>query len=151
MSKVNSADIGFFRKIKKTKSCWIFTGLLLDNGYGHIKIGGVDWAVHRLSYVLHNGAIDRGMCVLHKCDVRSCVNPKHLYLGTHKDNASDRVVRGRSNSPRGSDVGTSKLTEKDVNRIRTSNQLISKLARKYDVSESAISLIKNRKRWRHLI
>lgn len=77
--------------------CWLWTGALFLTGYPQIS---PDWKKpnaygHRVSYEIHKGPIPAGMLVCHKCDVRSCVNPDHLYLGTHADNNRDMHIRGR--------------------------------------------------------
>ena len=76
--------------------CWIWTGGLYHSGYGmfnpyhHNAMG-----VHKYSWITHFGDVPKGKLVLHKCNVRRCVNPYHLYLGDHKDNARDAINAGR--------------------------------------------------------
>jgi hypothetical protein len=94
----------FFTHVRKTSSCWLWTGSINlhpnKGGYGQIVL----WQArgfrkrvksHRLSWEIHFGKIPIGMCVLHKCDNRKCVNPKHLFLGTQLDNMRDRFSKGR--------------------------------------------------------
>lgn len=76
--------------------CWLWIGRAKPKGYGRIGIGrNKQFAAHRVSWELFRGEIPAGMCVCHKCDTPSCVNPDHLFLGTHADNAGDRQRKGR--------------------------------------------------------
>lgn len=96
----------FWKYTKKSRRCWHWIGAKQDAGYGELwcwekrKYVGA----HRVSWEIHNGPIPKGLSVLHKCDNPSCVNPKHLFLGTQKDNIRDGMKKGRIrlvNLPRG--------------------------------------------------
>ena len=84
----------FWKYVNKTDGCWLWTGKARREGYG-----AVGWpktiSAHRLSWGLHNGPIPAGLWVLHKCDVRLCVRPDHLFLGTNLDNMRDRIKKRR--------------------------------------------------------
>lgn len=78
---------------KRPDSCWIFGKA---DRYGQIDTGaGKFIGAHRFSYMLAKGPIGRGMYICHTCDTPGCVNPLHLYEGTHEDNTRDIVARGR--------------------------------------------------------
>ena len=112
------------------------------------------YRAHRLSYMIaHNlEYIENNLCVLHKCDNPSCVNPHHLWIGTNADNVRDRHKKGRSNAPTGEKHGASKLTEKDVDSIRNlyAGKKISQkaLSEIFDVSRSTIGHIVYGRTWR---
>jgi hypothetical protein len=86
--------IRFWSRVVTTPHCWLWTGSQ-RNGYGSMTIDGQNVFVHRLSWTVNRGPVPNGLCVLHKCDVRNCVNPDHLFLGTYKDNAQDASRKGR--------------------------------------------------------
>ena len=130
--------------------CWLWTSYQTGTNYaGYYHKGKTSFA-HRVSYSLFVGPIPPGMFVLHTCDVRMCVNPDHLYLGTHVENARDRSVRGRS--CHGEAHLSAKLTEDDVRAIRLAHpeKGCAVLAREYGVVESNIYQIANRLTWKHV-
>lgn len=79
--------------------CWLWQGATAPNGYGSTTHKDKQISAHRLSYIAFKGEIPDGMYVCHKCDVRNCVNPDHLFLGTHSDNMQDMVNKGRHPGP----------------------------------------------------
>lgn len=75
--------------------CFLWIGAVDRKGYGLVRRGHVNWRAHRLSWTLANGPIPAGMLVCHHCDTPSCVNPQHLFIGTHTDNEADKRKKGR--------------------------------------------------------
>jgi hypothetical protein len=93
-------DERFWSKVRKTDGCWLWVGAHDDNGYGRLgKPYGADGPsyvpAHRLSWILNRGPIPPGAHILHRCDVRECVRPEHLFLGTQAINMADKVAKGR--------------------------------------------------------
>ncbi len=137
-------------EIVTESGCWVWTAGGIPDGYGTFPIGGDKRELaHRFSWRLHNGNIPEGMCVLHRCDVPSCVNPHHLFLGTHQDNMADRDKKGRcrARGPKGEANGSAKLTEEAVKIIRESGKSRSEIARDFGVSPAAVGLVRRRKVW----
>lgn len=151
----------FWERVEKSDGCWLWQGSIAGTGYGQFVMDGTHWSTHRLSYMLHHGTIPAGSCVLHSCDVRRCVNPVHLRLGTKKDNAVDAAERGRSGllgdknwqrryperRQRGARNPAAKLTEQNVRDIRESPEATAALATRYGVALSTIIRARSKKTW----
>lgn len=134
--------------------CWIWLKAIGTHGYGvtqNPKTGNPTTA-HRVSFEAHKGPIPPGMCVLHRCDCRPCINPDHLFLGTDADNVADKIKKGRLRwgISVGESHGESKLTDTQVLEIRKSPDSGRALAKRYNVSQATIWYIKKRRTWRHL-
>ena len=84
----------FWVKVTQTEYCWIWSGAKNRKGYGEFRLDK-NYSAHRLAYMIIYGEIEDNLHVLHKCDNTSCVNPGHLFLGTHKDNMQDKVNKER--------------------------------------------------------
>lgn len=140
----------FWAKVKRTDSCWLWTGSLNPQGYGIIRISGKPIKTHRWSYENTHGPITGGLFVCHRCDVRNCVNPAHLFLGTKSDNAIDMHQKGRNFLSQGEKNGVAKLTAEQVREIRTAAGTLKSIGERFGVSLTAIHAIKTRQRWKHV-
>jgi hypothetical protein len=148
-----SSEVRFLRRVYKTDDCWLWTGgRIKASGYGSFWSNGKTVSAHRWSYMHFVGKIPPGMSVLHSCDQPSCVRPSHLRLGTQKDNVHDMIEKGRRATLRGSDAPWSKLTERDVCRIRKLAETTSHvaIAVKYGLSSQHVGAIVRRECWSHV-
>jgi len=82
-------------KINPETGCWLLPIEKKNKGYAKMRINGINKRSHRVSYETFVGPIPEGLLVLHHCDVRHCVNPEHLFLGTAKDNYEDMIRKNR--------------------------------------------------------
>lgn len=118
-------------------------------GYGQFSWGGKLRLAHRAAYELASGPIPSGLAVCHRCDVPSCVNPQHLFLGTPKENMGDASNKGRL--VKGSRHLLAKITESDARAIASSSLSYAQLARQYGVSRTLIYRIKRGLAWIHAL
>ena len=145
----------FWSKVDKQNECWLWTGGISKSGYGNYRNTGS----HRYSYQITFGEIPQGMVIMHKCDVKVCVNPDHLSIGTYKDNSKDMVAKNRHRDWRGERHGNCKLKEQDVLYIRehykagvnqTYPSNVPELAKQFNISEGSIRQIVRFERWKWL-
>lgn len=131
--------------------CWLWDASFHSNGYGRIFIDNKSHKAHRYSWKLHNGPIPKGMCVCHKCDVKSCVNPEHLFLGTHQDNVNDCISKNRRAIQKSENSPNTHLTWDDISEIRKlykEGMFQKDIGKIFNISQIGISNICNYKRWR---
>lgn len=152
----------FEAKTIKSDGCWEWIGTKNNQGYGAIRYNGKMIPAHRASWILHNGSIPDGLYICHKCDIRSCVNISHLFLGTHADNMRDMKEKGRQKSFKGEAHSNSKLTTEQVIEIkkllaqnmgikRMKSRAIKNIAKQFNVSSSIVSRIKYGETWFHVL
>ena len=134
--------------IRGEDDCWLWTGPKDRKGYGRWHHANS----HRGAYELSVGPIPKGIVVRHTCDVPACCNPRHLVLGTYKDNSLDCIERRRI--AHGEKSGASKLTEEQVRYIRENPERMTgrALAKRFCVNEHTVSRIKlrNPQHWKYL-
>ena len=132
-------------------SCWRWPGKGGTKGYGGLSFRCKYYGAHRLAYELCYGAFDKNLMVLHLCNVRGCVNPRHLYLGDGKDNMRDAVESKAWGL--GENHHRSKLTDQDVVGIKdllAAGWAQSIIAGLYHISRGAISSINLNETWKHI-
>jgi hypothetical protein len=130
-SKVEVGDVG---------ECWPWRANKNSVGYGKFYSGERQVFAHRFACELVNGKTPVGMVVMHKCDNPPCCNPRHLLVGTYRDNAEDMVRKGRGNYVNNA---KRKLTPEQVREIRASPEKGRDLAKKFGVAPSTVSMIRS--------
>lgn len=134
--------------------CWLWSASLDTKGYGQFRSRGTMVRAHRWSYVAANGSIDSAVHVLHSCDTPRCVNPAHLFTGTHADNMADMAAKGRASRVArfaGDDHPNSRLTADQVADIRRrytgKRGQQAAFAREFGVTKSAVHLVVHGRNW----
>lgn len=151
---------------ERPDGCRLWQGLRSAAGYGRLWFDGRMVLAHRAAWRAAHGTWPAArLVVMHRCDVRACVNPEHLELGTQAKNVQDCIGRGRANRARGDRSGSrqhpesrprgernsgARLTESDVHAIRSGSLSLSALAERYGVARSTIVRIRSRRSWRHI-
>lgn len=154
--------------VDEETGCWLWTGSISNGGYGVTKWKGRTKSVHRIVHRIWNGDIPEGYVIKHSCDVRHCINPAHLSMGTQRENLEEMWARGRANpatgerngrhtkpecTARGERKGNNKLVEADVLAIRASvseGMSHREVASKYDVGHTIIGKIARGEDWPHV-
>lgn len=137
--------------IQASSGCWLWTGTVSKaTGYGQIGYEGKMLLAHRASYMAYRGDIPEGIFVCHKCDVRNCVRPDHLFLGTRQDNTDDMMRKRRNRPMPGEKNANALISESQAIEILGSNESYTVLAAKYGIKKASIYNIKAGHRWQHL-
>lgn len=148
-----SAEDRFWRRVDRNgpvvipdSPCWLWSGsTLVDTGYGQFFFRGKNEGAHRVSWRIAGGDIPAGLNVLHRCDVRSCVNPAHLFLGTQQDNVKDCAAKGRANTARGDANGSRKHPERlsrgEAHRnAKVTREIAREVRRRFATGETQASI-----------
>ncbi len=121
------------------------------SGYGRAWLSRTrEIRAHRLAWIQKWGWLPDGLYVCHRCNNKRCINVDHLYLGTSKTNTRDAISDGLWNPPKGERHWRATLSEDDIRAIRADSRTQAEIAKQYQIDQSAVSLIKRRKRWRHV-
>jgi len=141
----------FWNRVEITaddNQCWLWNGAFQKGGYGITCMGTKNVLAHRVAWMYPDYVIPDGMFICHSCDNRACCNPKHLFLGTLKDNVEDMVKKGRQ--AKGFSLPHCKLTNNQIReiRFRYTNESIFQyqLAIEYGIDQSYVSYIVNDKK-----
>ncbi len=138
----------FDRTEKTANGCWLWLGAKMPRGYGRVTIAGKGQYTHRVAFTLAKGAIPTGIEVCHSCDNPACINPDHLFLGTHAENMRDCAKKRRYAF--GEKNGWVKLTADSVAEIRrqSANGVPQRsIAAKHGITQSCVSKIIRNVRW----
>jgi len=146
----------FWRKVDiSPEGCWNWNAAVLpgvNGGYGHFNLGKKYGSrvvrANRFAYELHNGVDPGELCVLHDCDNRLCVNPRHLRLGTRADNSADAKKRNRTSV--GEHRPLAKLTDDAIRYIRNTDLTNIELALLFRVTDSCICMARSGRTWKHI-
>ncbi|HYD52923.1 MAG TPA: HNH endonuclease [Gemmatimonadaceae bacterium] len=148
----------FWAKVERRgpDECWPWTGATYPGGYGTVRTEDGHEGAHRVSWMLAHGPIPnvdgadhRGTCVLHRCDNRRCVNPAHLFLGTHRDNVSDMVQKGRASTVR-SNYRYSPEQVRAIRALVATGQSQMSVAAQFGIPQQSISETVRRKTYKDI-
>jgi hypothetical protein len=147
----------FWSKVDRRGKCWIWTASRDPSGYGFFRLNGRMHKAHRVAWELTHGPLPQGqghnVCVLHRCDTTSCVNPDHLWLGTQADNVKDMIEKGREVKSRGIHHWRARLTPwhiRKIRRLRALGHSQQTIADIIGTPQTNVSVILRGKTWAHI-
>ncbi len=144
----------FWRHVDKSGDCWLWIGGRDRGGYGTFQDRRRTFGTHRMAWMLTHGEIPPRMEVCHRCDVRNCVNPAHLFVATHAANMADCKAKGRIDDRRGERAHCRrKLTESDVREIlraRAAGEYGTVIARRFGITSTQVYFIAKGTSWGHV-
>lgn len=126
--------------------CHLWTKGITGAGYPNFWDGSHKLGAHRFAWSLVNGPIPKGLQICHRCDTPLCVNPAHLFLGTHKDSAVDSIRKNRQAG--GERNPNARLTVANVVEIRQTNTKAAILAEKFGVKVNTVAAIRGGRGWK---
>lgn len=139
------------KKTERHGDCLVWKLAKNAYGYGKAANGKGGWSLaHRAAWKAVNGEIPKGIEVCHRCDNPACINPDHLFLGTHSDNMADMKAKGRAKGLVGEANHKSRLSESEVVEIFTSNDPTKVIAVRFGVSVCLVGQIKRGVAWKHI-
>jgi len=139
----NNSPERFMQLVDKTAHCWFWKGAVHHSGYGSFNLNGQKRIAHTVAFEFFVGPIPAGKMVCHKCDVRLCVNPNHLFPGTAQDNVDDMVKKGRHRHG-------SKLTNEQARSIRFDRRSEKVIAKQFKISKNQVGRIRRCEAWKEL-
>lgn len=154
-------------KVAEPDACWTWTAAKTKTGHGYfnVKLNNQfkQIGAHKVSVMIQGITIPLGTVVMHLCDNPSCVNPRHLRIGTYSDNVQDMLSKGRDNYSHGQKRYNAAITDDIAKKIKTEAIIISgipgrktnktnfnEIAKKYNVSRDIVSNIANNRGWKHI-
>ena len=147
----------FWEKVRKGRpnECWEWQAARNEKGYGRLTAGrGVHLKAHRVAWALSNGCkLEPSACILHRCDNPPCCNPRHLFVGTMKDNTDDMIKKGRNSNPPhryGENHHAAKFDERTAKKIIRDNRTLSAIAEEHGISWMTVFRLKHGLTWKNL-